>query len=329
MVIIMLDGVVWHVLGACGDETINRIADKILLIKNNIEESNRIKSEINRQLAIEREKFISRNDKINFDFDAIPNVILGTVFNKVTISNLLSIDKNRVDREIDSICNKCKRRSYSKDDASSIAIRQIVVHCLQVVDECLYSLIPKETLLLAQKCVDAINVNTNKVITEEISQLNLRFAEYEERTLKHLNEISEKVDSIDNSLSQTVKIDSSSTEELSVFNEQQEGQDCDNSRRTMIINNPDGTSEECEVLLAFEFKDTKKEYVIYTKNERDWEDSVTVYISYVDRSSGSPVLQNIDDEDEWKRLLEVVKKLSDSPFDIDNPTYSYDGKELL
>ena len=95
MDIIMLDGVVWHVLGACGDETINRIADKILLIKNNIEESNRIKSEINKQLAIEREQFISRNDEINFDFDAIPNVILGTVFNKVTISNLLSIDKNK------------------------------------------------------------------------------------------------------------------------------------------------------------------------------------------------------------------------------------------
>ena len=58
----------------------------------------------------------------------------------------------------------------------------------------------------------------------------------------------------------------------------------------MSIVADDGSVEEVEVILAFEFKDTKKEYVIYTKNEKDENDNVTVYVSHIDRSSGEPKL---------------------------------------
>ena len=37
-------------------------------------------------------------------------------------------------------------------------------------------------------------------------------------------------------------------------------------KKMMSIVSEDGSVEEVEVILAFEFKDTKKEYVIYTKN---------------------------------------------------------------
>ena len=40
-------------------------------------------------------------------------------------------------------------------------------------------------------------------------------------------------------------------------------------KKMMSIVAEDGSIEEVEVILAFEFKDTKKEYVIYTKNEKD------------------------------------------------------------
>ena len=39
------------------------------------------------------------------------------------------------------------------------------------------------------------------------------------------------------------------------------------NKKIMRITATDGSVEEVEVLLAFEFNDTKKEYVIYTKNE--------------------------------------------------------------
>lgn len=81
-------------------------------------------------------------------------------------------------------------------------------------------------------------------------------------------------------------------------------------KRMMSIVAEDGSVEEVEVILAFEFKDNKKEYVVYTKNERDENENVTVYVSNVDRSSGEPKLLGVEDEDEWNRVKDVLRELS-------------------
>jgi uncharacterized protein YrzB (UPF0473 family) len=83
-------------------------------------------------------------------------------------------------------------------------------------------------------------------------------------------------------------------------------------KKVMSIVAEDGSVEEVEVILAFEFKDTNKEYVIYTKNEKDENDNVTVYVSNVDRSSGEPKLLGVDDEKEWNRVKDVLRELSKS-----------------
>jgi len=80
-------------------------------------------------------------------------------------------------------------------------------------------------------------------------------------------------------------------------------------KKMMSIVAEDGSMEEVEVILAFEFKDTKKEYVVYTKNEKDENDNITVYVSNVDRSSGEPKLLGIVDE-EWDRVKDVLRELS-------------------
>lgn len=84
----------------------------------------------------------------------------------------------------------------------------------------------------------------------------------------------------------------------------------DTDKKMMSIVADDGSIEEVEVILAFEFKDTKKEYVVYTKNETDENDNVTVYVSHVDRSSENPKLFGIDDEEEWNRVKDVLRELS-------------------
>ncbi len=84
----------------------------------------------------------------------------------------------------------------------------------------------------------------------------------------------------------------------------------DIEKKMMSIVAEDGSVEEVEVILAFEFKDTKKEYVIYTKNEKDENDNITVYVSNVDRSSGDPKLMGVDDEEEWNRVKDVLRELS-------------------
>ena len=81
-------------------------------------------------------------------------------------------------------------------------------------------------------------------------------------------------------------------------------------KMTLSIIGEDGSIDEVEVVIAFEFKDTKREYVVYTKNEKDDNGNVTVYVSQVDRSGDTPNLYGIDDEDEWNRVKDVLRRLS-------------------
>ncbi len=81
-------------------------------------------------------------------------------------------------------------------------------------------------------------------------------------------------------------------------------------KKVMSIINEKGETEEVEIIIAFEFKDNKKEYVVYTKNEKDDNGNVTVYVSNVDRSGGEPELLGIDSESEWNRIKDVLRELS-------------------
>lgn len=81
-------------------------------------------------------------------------------------------------------------------------------------------------------------------------------------------------------------------------------------KKIMSIVSNDGSIEEVEVILAFEFKDTGKEYVVYTKNEKDENDNITVYVSNIDRSAGEPKLLGVDSEAEWNRIKDVLRELS-------------------
>lgn len=82
-------------------------------------------------------------------------------------------------------------------------------------------------------------------------------------------------------------------------------------KKIMSIVSEDGTvEEEVEVIFAFEFKDNQKEYVIYTRNETDENGNITVYVSHVDRESGTPKLLGVESEEEWARIKDVLRELS-------------------
>lgn len=81
-------------------------------------------------------------------------------------------------------------------------------------------------------------------------------------------------------------------------------------RKIMSIVSEDGSVEEVEVIIAFEFKDTKKEYVVYTKNERDENGNITVYVSNINRESGKPKLLGVESDEEWNRIKDVLRELS-------------------
>ncbi len=83
-------------------------------------------------------------------------------------------------------------------------------------------------------------------------------------------------------------------------------------KNVMVTVLPDGTEEKVEVLLAFEFKDNNKEYVIYTKNEEDENGNVTIYISNVVKDGDKVSLTTVADDSEWTRIKNVLRELSKS-----------------
>ncbi len=83
------------------------------------------------------------------------------------------------------------------------------------------------------------------------------------------------------------------------------------NKKMISIVAEDGSIEEVEVLLSFEFNDTKKEYVIYTKNETDENGNVTIYVASVHRGEdGKQELGSIENDEEWTRIKDVLRELS-------------------
>ena len=83
-----------------------------------------------------------------------------------------------------------------------------------------------------------------------------------------------------------------------------------NDKKMMSIVLQDGTIDEVEVLLTLELVDLKKQYIVYTKNEVDENGNVTIYISTVTSSDDNVHLTNIETEEEWTRIKEVLRELS-------------------
>lgn len=82
-------------------------------------------------------------------------------------------------------------------------------------------------------------------------------------------------------------------------------------KKVMTITAEDGSIDQVEIIVAFEFTDLKKEYVVYTKNEVDANDNVTLYISSViSVENGEAVLGGIDTDEEWDRIKNVLRELA-------------------
>lgn len=89
-------------------------------------------------------------------------------------------------------------------------------------------------------------------------------------------------------------------------------------KKIMSIVLEDGSIDEVEVLLTFEFTDTKKEYIVYTKNETDDNGNVTIYVATLNRKQDDdPVLGSIETDEEWTRIKSVLKELSKSDEEVE------------
>ncbi len=81
-------------------------------------------------------------------------------------------------------------------------------------------------------------------------------------------------------------------------------------RKMITINKMDGTTEDVEVIIVFQFNDTKKEYMVYTKNEIDESGNVTIYVSEVIRDGEEIKLGGVSSDEEWLKIKEVLRELA-------------------
>ena len=82
------------------------------------------------------------------------------------------------------------------------------------------------------------------------------------------------------------------------------------AKKPMSIVLEDRSIDEVELLFAFEFNDTKKEYVVYTKNEKDDSGNITIYVSSVTRENDKVKLGSIESDEEWSKIKDVLRELS-------------------
>ena len=82
------------------------------------------------------------------------------------------------------------------------------------------------------------------------------------------------------------------------------------NKKVLSIIKEDGTKEEVELIISFVFNDTKKEYVVYTRNEKDDNGNTTLYVSSVDRSGNMPKMGGVETDEEWSRIKDVLRELA-------------------
>lgn len=82
------------------------------------------------------------------------------------------------------------------------------------------------------------------------------------------------------------------------------------SKKTLTINKLDGSVEEVEEVISFEFNDTKKRYVVYTKNEVDQNGNITIYVTEVVTDDQGTRFLGVSTDEEWTRIKDVLRKLA-------------------
>lgn len=102
-------------------------------------------------------------------------------------------------------------------------------------------------------------------------------------------------------------------------------------KKILNIINEDGTQEEVELVIAVEFDDDNKDYVIYTKNEEEKNDDnkptlIKLYCASLDRSDDGAKLYGIHSDEDWSKLKDdVLRKLAQK----DQKTEDYNFKQIV
>ena len=80
-------------------------------------------------------------------------------------------------------------------------------------------------------------------------------------------------------------------------------------KRILTITKTDGSKEQVEEVISFEYNDTKKRYVVYTKNEKDENGNVTIYVTRIVSDKNGNRFLGVENDDEWNRIKAALRAL--------------------
>ena len=89
-------------------------------------------------------------------------------------------------------------------------------------------------------------------------------------------------------------------------------------KQTFTITMPDGSKEEVHEVITFEFNDTKKRYLVYTKNEVDDAGNITVYVTEVIHEGDINRFVGVESDEEWTKIKDVLRELAKKHKNGDN-----------
>ena len=81
-------------------------------------------------------------------------------------------------------------------------------------------------------------------------------------------------------------------------------------KRLLTITKLDGSIEEVEEVISFEFNDTKKRYLVYTKNEKDDAGNVTIYVTEMISDENGTRFLGVESDEEWSKIKDVLRELA-------------------
>lgn len=83
-----------------------------------------------------------------------------------------------------------------------------------------------------------------------------------------------------------------------------------NDKQMIVVLDQNGEEKEAEVLANFKLPKFNKEYILYTFNEKDANEMVTLHASVVLEKDGMYSFNNIESEEEWSMIKEIMKKMA-------------------
>lgn len=119
--------------GILGGVFSDGIKDKLKTFLKDEYQSLKLKKEIQEYLDSEQNRYLTKNEGWDYDFDVLRNTLLYYIFDETSLFNVFSEDKNTIAIEFDKIFTKCCQDSHAMGISSTEKIKSIITHCYEIV----------------------------------------------------------------------------------------------------------------------------------------------------------------------------------------------------